>query len=868
MYQFINNAKKFFLGQQGGLIKSELNDLVYRKKFSDFLPWHDFLAFSAFDETNHIYINTDNTIGLAWRCQPRYFADSGTIETLEGIFRLDIPDGSVLQFILHGDPNIEHIIANFQKGRVRNDSMSKRTIREFSDHMRKCAKNSNYSSTGSPFRDFNLYITLKIPDSALDKEGIKNLIGSFAEILSGAKLSPEMWDAPQLLAWARRLLNVETPDNIDYWNVENVLRRQVIFAHTDIQKYYKKIVLGEKDDDGNWVHGKSRYFKCITPKDPPYYKDNIPDDDWYNHCILMTNRLFGGMWGMSNDIDQIRTPFLYCLNIVFDKKIKSKLEFKCGVIQKQHRIGSWAKIISERQSEFSDASTELKRNTKFLSVIPIMWVYDDNEQSVNDSINKVKRLWESEGWIMQKDVGILPILFLSSLPFGLRNIGKNIENLDRDFIFSSKQIAPILPVQGDFIGNGKYIFPLVGRKGQLGGIDLFHGLANNHNGIVSGGMGAGKSVMMNCLTDMYYSMGSLLRIVEIGRSYKRTVKILKGRHIEFDRDADICLNPFTHINAEDFVEDIPSIASVICQMIFSSTGKIPEGRNTETVMTLIKNAIKWAWANEGNEATPSLVGRFLKEYPDHEISISDMHVRAQEDVAVLAHTAAYNLRDFVDDGVYAKWFNGKSTLNFASDELVCLELEGIRRQIDLYNVVTLQVMNEMSMDLYLSDRSRQRILIFEEVAEYLRDNKLIESVIDALYRRARKYKGSALVVMQSLMFLKHFGRVGDIIWNNSEFKFYLQSDDYHAAQEKGILDLNPFVMKLLKTVQTKKGSYGEFAVQTPHMFGVGRLALPPFAYYKYTSDATDTAKIDALVAGGMNYEEAIDEMVRLNSSSA
>ncbi len=48
-----------------------------------------------------------------------------------------------------------------------------------------------------------------------------------------------------------------------------------------------------------------------------------------------------------------------------------------------------------------------------------------------------------------------------------------------------------------------------------------------------------------------------------------------------------------------------------------------------------------------------------------------------------------------------------------------LELENLKIQPDLYRVVTLLVLNAVTQDLYLSDRSRSRLIIFDEAWQFL-----------------------------------------------------------------------------------------------------------------------------------------------------
>jgi conjugal transfer ATP-binding protein TraC len=52
-------------------------------------------------------------------------------------------------------------------------------------------------------------------------------------------------------------------------------------------------------------------------------------------------------------------------------------------------------------------------------------------------------------------------------------------------------------------------------------------------------------------------------------------------------------------------------------------------------------------------------------------------------------------------------------------------------------------------------------------------------------------------------------------------------------------------------------------MDTPYGQGVARLAVDPFSYYLFTSDAKEKAEIDYIVKQeGKDYAQAIEEMVR------
>ena len=149
----------------------------------------------------------------------------------------------------------------------------------------------------------------------------------------------------------------------------------------------------------------------------------------------------------------------------------------------------------------------------------------------------------------------------------------------------------------------------------------------------------------------------------------------------------------------------------------------------------------------------------------------------------------------------------------------------------------------------------------DEAHQYLGESSHIKGTIEGFYRMLRKHTAGAFVISQSVLDLNRFGAVGDVILNNSAYKFYLKSDDYEKAQNMKLIDYDKFTMDLLKGVTTNKPNYSEIFMHTPFGKGVGRLVLDPFSYYAYTSDGEEVAEIESMVDGGLSYADAIRAMV-------
>lgn len=817
-------------GKNGGLTISELESMTHRNKFSDYLPW------AAYEEQK--YYNTDDTVGFLFECVPLAFAGSRTQATLDALFRIDFPEGSIVQFILYADNNIDPYLDAIRRSRQRESPIVENATEALCDFLLKGTKGMA-SLSGIPIRNFRLFVAAKMPvaERGLTAQRLTEIHNTIKETLHGACLHPEEVPPEALLDWMRRLFNGNAGNgsvNHTHYADGIPIRKQIILSETEIKKQTANFQIGD------------RIFRCTTPKIFPKEVD-----------LFQTNQLFGGCWGMVSDGDQMKTPFLYTLNILFHN-LKASLHKKCNMILFQKGVGSFARTLARKQDEFQWATDELEKGTRFLRIIPVLWVWDRDEKSASEAITRAKRIWEGQGYIMQEDKGILPILFISALPFGLYDQGGNIDLLDRDFIAPLDAISSILPVQSDFAGGGAPVMNFAGRKGQAAGIDIFDKRASNHNVFIAGGSGGGKSFFVNSKGFGYFASNAILRIIDIGGSYKKLARMFKGRYLDFREDSDICINPFTHVR--EIKEDLSVIASIVLQMIFSVTGAAPT-ESAETAMTLIKSAVKWAFESEGNDADIDTVHRYLRSFPKY----MDEEFTGNENFTDLAQILAFNLTEFTTGNSYGRWFNGKSTFDISRDEWVVLELEYLKPQKELFKVVTLQVINEVTRDLYLSDRTRPRMAIFDEAWQFLEsgaDSVALKEVIKEGYRRARKYRASFTIITQSLLDSKMFGAVGDVIRGNSAFKFFLESPDFEKAKEEKLIDYDPFTMKLLKSVKSSRPKYSEIFMDTPFGVGVVRLVVDPFSYYVYTSDGREVAEIESMVSKGMPYEEAIKEMVR------
>ena len=827
-----------FIFNKHALKKEEIKNELKRNKFSKYLPW------VAYDEETKVYLNQDGSIGYIFECFPTNFASDSIYASIEGILRMAFPAGSVLQFILQADDYIEPILELYKQMRTRQTDLVKKSTEKFINYLKKGKKGLDKLG-GTPVRNFRLFIAVKLDTRKIDYTFAQDIYLTMKEALKAAYLNPIDVTPEDLMLWLMRLINDMDDRAVQnlYYDDTRPISDQIILAETEIEKKFSYMRIGRN------------YWRCLTPKSYP--KEITP---------LTTAELIGGIWGKISDMDQVKSPFLYTLNLIFEE-MKAKLHAKCNLILSQQGVGSFAPSLKRKQEEYLWATDELEKGTKFVKVMPVLWVMADDDEKAKDSLVRLKRLWEGKNFVMQEDKGILPILFLSALPFGLYTEGNNVEMIDRDFIMPVDTASVLTPVQGDFAGGGKPVLIFIGRKGQLCSLDIFDKSADNHNIYIAASTGKGKSFLVNYLVFNYYTAGAKVRIIDIGGSYKKMTEMLGGRYLVFSEDSKICLNPFGNIvDEQNLKNDISVIAAIIMQMAYSATDIVP-GDIAETANTLVKSAVKWAYEQEGTDAGIDTVFEYLNEFPAHadekDLFECEEKEACAENLKIVAQTIAFNLKKFTSDGIYGQWFNGRSTFNLAEDEFIVLELEELKQQKELFKIITMQVINGVTADMYLGERERQKFVIFDEAWQFLRNNTTIKEVIEEGYRRARKYRGSFSIVTQSLLDLKLFGEVGDVINANSDFKFFLESTDFDKAKQEKTINYDDFTMKLLKSVGSNRPKYSEIFMDTPFGAGVARLVVDPYNYYVYTSDPVDNAKVENIVKEkGVSYAEACEMLAR------
>ncbi len=817
--------------------RKEVSRWGNRHKFSKYLPY------LAYDVKEKLYYNRDDTVGFCFICQPLLSVGKKTEKNLAALLEL-LPEDAVMSVSLLASPHIQNYTQIYKDLKVRagDNPLLKKTVDNFADFLERGTEGLPHL-LGTPVRDFLLLISVKQPvKKSRDFSGLKM---SFKEALKGCHLYPEEMPPEPFIRLLGTIFNGYWEDNLR-WDTSIPLSDQIILAETPVMNRFNHLRIG------------NAFFECITPK-------QVPAEIDCNKVGMTT----GGTRGPADDSNQIPCPFLYTLVITRDDSLANTVRAKASLFKRQ--AGSrdseesiLGRIIGEYAREYVDTVNELEKGARLFYSMPMLWLWTGDKRKRKEAVERAKRLLSSQGFVPQRDAGILVPLLISSLPFGFYNEKDNMRRLDRYFIADQEQTARLMPVTADYRGGGLPHLLMVSRKGQLISVDPFDKKANNKNLCVMGTTGGGKSFTLNQFVLSLYASGAVLRMFDLGYSYLKLSKLLDAYYLD-PGETDVCLNPFTNVpadNAQETAFYLNSIAALAGVMAYSETERHP----SETEVNLLKGATKYAWDTKRQEAGVDDIYRYLAKFPEfagEEIdALCPDRSRCVENLGSAAQNLAFNLTQWTSSGSFGRFFNGKSNVDLVSDPFIVIELENLKRIPALFRVVSLAVMDATTAVLYLLPRKVPKVLVFEECGVTLKGNDLFRAVVEEAYRRVRKNNGSAVTVFQSPLDLQDLGSVGRVIQGNSEFHLYFPSPDYPQAIKDRIVPLQGYE-STMESIESALPRYSEVMLKTPYGAGVVRPIVDSFTYWMSTSNPDDWTLIQEKTREhGGDMTRAIEALAR------
>ena len=787
----------------------------------------------SYDDETRMFYTSDSYIGFGWVSNPITGADEVLAEKLNMLLSMQFPAGTVASFTMWASPDVDGYISRLLDIRKKADygkhPVLKQALVEKSEFLQGGTVKRVNDRVYGVLRDVVVVISFKIPTSkgSLPNDKDWRTAGEFRTSLEkgfeGIGLAPTPLDQRLYLHLLGSMLN--WGDNPSWrhggpeYDPKTLLNEQVVDFDTDIKLAENGLVLGAK------------HVRVLSPKRYPDYV-SLPA------MHLMVGDIKHGRDGIGGN-------FLSTMNIYFPDGVaeRAKHEGKKNMVNYQ-AMGPVAALngaLRQKKSDYDVLFQGVDNGDRLLKMQHTFVLFADSAEEATQAVSGMISYYRDMHFHVQDDRYIALPLLIGALPLGADPSPKAISFLRRHRTVGSSHAANLAPIVSDWKGTSRPVLTYISRNQQIMSLDIFES-SSNFNFIVAAQSGAGKSFFSNDMLVSYLSIGAKCYVIDVGRSYKKLCDVLDGEFMVFSKDSALCLNPF------QLVKDFEEEGSMLVDMIKSMAAPTAKLGDWET--SALQKLIAEIWVIKGNEMTIDDVAAALLEHEDN---------RAKD--------IGDQLYAFTSKGEFGRWFVGQNNVRF-DKSLTVLELEELKGKPHLQVIILLQLIYQITQDLYLGDRAVPKLILVDESWDLFNKGDVAAFMISA-YRRARKYGGAIGIITQSISDLYANETVGLPMLENSAWLFLLgqkgESVDFLQKTERLSLSAGGFA--LLKTVQTVRGRFSEVFIYTSSYngsvaAGVGRLIVSRFSQLLYTTDARELSAIKIYTDQGHSLPDAIHAVIR------
>ena len=780
----------------------------------------------VYDDESGLYILDDNVVGFGFMFTPMVHANDGVAKNMTLLFNKWMPDNAMVQFSLYPSEDVFSFTENMRylcKSKQRKNKESGALLDEFAEQRAKFLE----EGVGKPIEKiFDTqarvtmgYLTVSFPadhktwtEEFADR--VLELKDAMQENLETSGMGPRLLDPQNLKHIFSTIINTGDESAWRKGRIEPYIKEKFINEQIpDGDTKFERVA-----DDVMWVGSpkRKRYVKVLSAKRFP------PRASINNSFLYAANPLDKGR-GMLGSFIMTQTIFFPAR-----KKEKLNLDKMRAWSNNQRPLARWNPILSKVADSFDLINASMVEGNRPVRVAMNLTIFGDSERDVQTrATNAINYFAGAElDFTFQEETILLPGMFNFILPFG-GDPNPAVVNMMERFIRTTTDVATqMLPICGEWKGNGDPVMQIVGMSGELMSIDLW-GSDTNMNGLMSAASGSGKSVAGQTLviSNMAFADAQVY-VVDIGHSYKRICEMFGGNYFEFESKDTYNFSPFSAVSSIE--EDIDMVAGIIEIMVAQKSTL------SDFELSLMKEAIKEAWAAKGNEAIIDDVYNALA-------------TKASGDRII--YELAFRLKEFTSKGSYGKYFSGDKKAEMSGKQLNVFEVGGLNGQDTLQAVILFMILAEIKKRVFKDmldpeKRERRKLIVIDEGWQMLLKGL---GAMKEFYRTFRKANASIMLITQSLLDIVNEGGEGArTIIDNSANKYFLgmESATVEAIQRSKLLSLSGLEWEMLKNLQSQKGHFSELFFMTNRGNGQGRLILGDFLQLLTSSSAEDAALIE------------------------
>lgn len=393
-----------------------------------------------------------------------------------------------------------------------------------------------------------------------------------------------------------------------------------------------------------------------------------------------------------------------------------------------------------------------------------------------------------------------PVLYYAGIPGTATELGK--ENMMLMELRSALALAPLETYERGVRGG---LFKICDRVRMVPvAIDTQHaaqkaGLIGNYNVFVLGGSGTGKSFFTNSYARALYGAGQYVFIVDAGGSYKGQTELVReesggrdGQYLDWDAEHPLSFNPFQDWG-EWFASDgriKQEEAGVNSLLSILETIWTPVNGWTASTLTILRQTVAdFLFSLRRAEQAGGGTGH-LPVFNDYYLFLS-RSVRPKIAKGTYAcgeekgiGESRFDIGDFLlalkaysSTGEFGFLFNDEHPRDLFGSRWVAIDLLNASDIKDkkFYSLVVLSIMN--AFDHKMRTASGFKNLIIDEAWKAIA-NETMAPYLAGLWKTARKYDCSAMVVTQELADILSSQAIKTAILDNSDIKVLLDQSNH------------------------------------------------------------------------------------------
>ena len=346
------------------------------------------------------------------------------------------------------------------------------------------------------------------------------------------------------------------------------------------------------------------------------------------------------------------------------------------------------------------------------------------------------------------------------------------------------------------------------------------GLIDNYNAFILGGSGTGKSFFTNYFVRSCYDAGETVFIIDVGDSYQGLCSVIHeesegkdGIYHTWDKDSPITFDAF--IGIEQWVDSSGRLQQdcdgVNFLLSFLQTLWCPSGGWNADSSNILKQILRdFVLSFRSSAVKP--VFNDLRQYIIGNISpmihsrdgyrcdsVQVTHDRFDIDGLVLA------MGDYAEGGAFGFLLNDRNPKDLFSSRFTVFEVDKLSGINDskFYSLCILCIMN--SFNAKMRSTPGMKVMVIEEAWKAIA-NETMSGYLAGLWKTARKFQTSAVVVTQQVSDIMSSQVIRDTILQNSSVRILLdQSNNRNSfSQLQELLGLSDHQKDVILSMNLRK----------------------------------------------------------------